>query len=69
MLRSSEGIVGLQAREDVNLDDYNIWDFDNGNGIYDVVTPADMERWKNERYQLLLDNSSDTIEPGNDVPF
>lgn len=51
------------------LDDYNLWDFDNGNGIYDVVTPADMERWRNARYQLQLDNSSDIIEPGKDVPF
>lgn len=50
-------------------DCYNIWDFDDGNGIYDVVTPADVERWKIERYQRKQDNSSDKIEPGNDVPF
>jgi len=53
----------------------SIFDFDNGNGIYDVVTRKDYEKWQEEK-QKEADNKNrdkateeDNKKPYSAVPF
>lgn len=56
----------------------SIFDFDNGNGVYDVVTRKDYERWQEEaqkeadKKNQQKDNDRDTgskKKSGSNVPF
>lgn len=52
-----------------------MWDSDEGNGNYDVVTRADRERWEDERLleqdRIRRENATEEelADPYFDVPF
>ena len=48
----------------------DIFDFDNGNGVYDVVTRRDYERWEEEkREDVEKKNQEMTSEENQPSPF
>jgi hypothetical protein len=50
-------------------DQVGMWDLDDGNGNYDVVTMADIKRWELEEERKKSLKSLKTIKKGDDVPY
>lgn len=47
----------------------SIWDYEDGNGVYDVPTRRDYERWEEEQRQKDRETAKNKPSDGHDIPY